>query len=263
MPVRSWPEVDRRFESTRRFLAPEARQGVAAGSAHFYAIGNRSIAKHRKRTGERVAVWSEQEHGPVVHLNSGVVVGDLLYAAHSNYPEVPMLSSIEIFDTRTLEHVGSHSFGVFSGSATWVDRRDGFWWVAFANYEGRGGQPGRGPAWTTVVRFDDHWRPAGGYAFPPEVVERFGTRSNSGGAWGPDGYLYATGHDAAEVYVLRLPRAGSVLELVEIVAVEAEGQGIAWDPFEPGTLYSIVKRRREVVVSRLVFGTGAQRRRNR
>jgi hypothetical protein len=186
-----------------------------------------------------------------VHLNSGVLIGDRLYAAHSNYPDLPMVSSIEIFDANTLEHVGTHSFGIFAGSATWIDRRDGFWWVAFANYEGRGGEPAKGPAWTTLVKFDDGWRPAGGYVFPAEVVERFGTRSSSGGAWGPDGYLYATGHDAAEVYVLRLPRAGSVLELVETVPVEAEGQGIAWDRSDPQALYTIIKRERTVVVSRM------------
>lgn len=235
----------------RRFAAPEARQGVAVADGYFYAIEDRSIGKYDVRTGERVAVWQERDDGPIVHLNSGVVVGQHLYAAHSNYPAVPMVSSIEIFDSKTLAHVDTHSFGVFAGSATWIDRREGYWWVAFANYEGRGGQPGKGPSWTTLVKFDDGWRAAGGYVFPPAVVERFGTRSSSGGAWGPDGHLYATGHDAAEVYVLRLPHAGSVLELVEIVPVEAAGQGIAWDRSAPGTLYTIIKRDRTVVVSRM------------
>jgi hypothetical protein len=38
---------------------------------------------------------------------------DLLYCAHSTYPDVPMVSSIEIFETDTLALVGFHGFGVF------------------------------------------------------------------------------------------------------------------------------------------------------
>jgi hypothetical protein len=163
-----------------------------------------------------------------------------------------MVSSIEVWDASTMEHVASHSFGIFGGSATWVDRHDEAWWVAFANYEGRGGQPGRGPAWTNVVRFDDEWRVAGGYVFPPDVVARFADRSNSGGAWGPDGRLYITGHDEPEIYVLELPQAGSVFELVETIPVTAEGQGIAWDPADPSTLYTILRSTSQVVVSRLI-----------
>ena len=30
--------------------------------------------------------------------------------------------------------------------------------------------------------------------------------SNSGGSWGPDGFLYLTGHDPAEIYKMRLPK---------------------------------------------------------
>ena len=51
-----------------------------------------------------------------------------LYAAHSNYPEWPMTSSLEILDAETMEHVGSHSFGIQWGSLTWVDWHDGHWW---------------------------------------------------------------------------------------------------------------------------------------
>ena len=162
-----------------------------------------------------------------------------------------MLSSIEIFDTETLAHIASHSFGMLPGSATWIDRRAGLWWVAMANYEGRGGIPDRGTDWTAIAIYDDQWRRVGGYGFPRKVVEQFGTRSNSGAAFGPGGLLYATGHDAAELYVLRIPRTGAALAFVERLSVTAEGQGIAWDPSDPRVLYTIVRSMREVVVSRL------------
>lgn len=240
----------RTLDEVRRIESARARQAVAVDAAHLYVIDNFAIAKLDKESGAVVGGWEGEVGGEVIHLNSGVVLDGVLYAAHSNYPDVPMVSSIEMWDTETMEHIGSHSFGVFQGSATWVDRRDGAWWVGFANYEGRGGQPGRDPTWSTVVRFDDMWRPKGGYVFPAAVTERFLDRSNSGGAWGPDGYLYVTGHDWPEVYVMEVPEAGSVLRLVEIVPMPGEGQGIAWDPSEPDAFYSIVKGAREVVEAR-------------
>jgi hypothetical protein len=225
---------------------------VAVDAEHFYAIDDRRIGRYEKRSGRRVAAWSAPEGGPVVHLNSGIVLDGRLHCAHSNYPGLPMQSSIEIFDAATLAHLESRSLPHLPGSATWVDRRDGIFFVGLANYAGRGGEPGRGPEATAVARFDAGWRPIGAHAFPSAVVERFGTRSNSGGAFGPDGLLWATGHDAAEVYALRVPAAGVALELVEILPVDATGQGIAWDPAEPDVLWTIRRDAREIVASRLV-----------
>jgi len=241
----------RSLQELRRFKAAEARQAVAVDAHHFYAIGNRAIGKYDKRTGERVGGYLEPDGGGIHHLNSGIVLDGRLYCANSNYPGVPMLSSIEIFDTETLEHIGSHSFGMLPGSATWIDRREGLWWVAFGNYEGRGGIPGRGTRWTGIAIYDDQWRRVGGYGFPAEVLERFGTRSNSGAAFGPDGILYATGHNEPELYALRVPTSGAALEFVEILPAAAEGQGIAWDPSNPRVLYTVMRSTREVVVSRL------------
>ena len=239
------------FEEVRRFSTEEATQGVAVDADHFYAITNRRIGKYDKQSGERVDEWVGAADGPIIHLDSGIVRDGRLYCAHSNYPGVPMVSSIEIFDTETMDHVGSHSFGIFGGSATWVDWAKGHWWVAFGHYAGFGGVADQGPAWTNVVQFDESWRRVSGYVYPSDVVERFERMSNSGGTWGTDGQLYATGHDEGEVFVLSLPTAGSVLELREILPVTAEGQGIAWDRGEPGTLYSIIRSSREVVVSKL------------
>ena len=75
--------------------------------------------------------------------------------------------------------------------------------------------------------------------------------SISGGSWGPDGLLYCTGHDHPELYALRLPQAGSVLELVEIIPIENNGQGIDWDQSDPGRIYSIKRPTKQVVASRL------------
>jgi hypothetical protein len=230
----------------RRFDAPEANQAVAVDSTHFYAIGNSAIGKYDKATGRRIAGWTDQT-GHIRHLNSGLVVGGELYCAHSNYPETPMVSSLEVFETGAMKHVRTIPLPAGIGSATWADRADGAWWVTFANYAGKGGEAGRGPERTTLVRFDGRWQPQGSWTFPPAVVGRWGGMSSSGGAWVNGRALYTTGHDAQELYVLTLPESGTELVLREIIPFESHGQGIAIDPAE-GLLYSIQRRTHEVLV---------------
>lgn len=235
----------------RRYAAPEARQAVAVDATHFYAITNRWIAKYEKTTGTRVAEWRDAEGGPFIHLNSGVVIDGALYCAHSNYPNVPMVSSIEVFDTVALRHVRSIPLGIGRGSATWIDRSERAWWIAYAHYAGKGGEPGRGPEYSVLVRYDDEWRETGAWAFPRDVIARWDGMSSSGGVWGPDGRLYTAGHHTPEIHVLSLPKAGAALVLDRILPVESEGQGIALDPSDPGTLWSIQRSTGEVLVSRL------------
>jgi hypothetical protein len=134
-----------------------------------------------------------------------------------------------------------------TGSLTWISRKDGFWWAGFANYTGHGGEPGRDNRYTTIVKFDDQWRQLEGFALPGAVLERMAPKSTSGGAWGDDGLLYVTGHDRPEVYVLRLPKAGSVLDLVATIAIPFEGQAIAWDPKAKRTLWGISRKDRKAV----------------
>jgi hypothetical protein len=40
---------------------------------------------------------------------------------------------------------------------------------------------------------------------------------------------------------MRLPKAGSVLELVDIMPMNIRGQGIAWDRSQPGVIYGIIR----------------------
>jgi len=244
LPVATFAETP---ETVRRFSAAEARQGVAVDAAHAYVIDNRAIGKYDKRSGKLVARWRDRDGGPLVHMNSGTVVGGRLYCAHSNYPAIPAASSIEIFSTDPLEHVDSHSFGLAPGSCTWVDRYNQCWWVLFAHYGGKRAVGGKDNRWTQLVRYDDQWRRTGGWVFPHGVLERFGTHSCSGGSWGPDGLLYCTGHDAAEVYVLRLPRAGSTLEHLTTLEIPMHGQAIAWDRTTRRTLYGVDRPKKQVL----------------
>jgi hypothetical protein len=94
---------------------------------------------------------------------------------------------------------------------------------------------------TQMIKFTADFKFVEGWVMPKVLLDKFEDMSNSGGSWGPDGFLYLTGHDPAEVYKMRLPRAGSVLELVEIIPANIRGQGIAWDRSERGVLYGIIR----------------------
>jgi dienelactone hydrolase len=244
---------ERRFEEIRRFEAKEARQGIAVDDKYIYVVGTQEIAKYNKETGELVTLWQGDEHGPIIHLDCGLIYNGKLFCAHSNYPGIPMTSSVEIWDAKKLEHIGSQSFGIHWGSCTWIDRYNGYWWAAFAHYDKWKSETGKGSEWTTVVQFDDHWDDLASWVYPDEVVNKFRPMSNSGGSWGPDGFLYCTGHDNAEIYVMQLPRMGSILELVEILPINILGQGIAWDRLTPHKIYGISKKDRQVVVSKLIL----------
>jgi len=240
-------------ELLQTFDAANARQGVAVDADHFYAVNNFAIAKHDKTTGKVVAEWTGRAEGdPLIHMDSLVELDGRLYASHSNYPFTPMTSSVEIWDAATLEHVRTHSFGVYRGSLTWLDRHDGAWWAAFANYDkvqrGQTEPYGRTDN-TQVVKLNDDFNVLESWTLPLAILDRMRPMSNSGGSWGPDDRLYLTGHDHGEIYVMQIPEAGSVLDWVATVAVPVlEGQGIAWDRSGPGRfLWGINKAERKVV----------------
>lgn len=232
------------FERLAELPVPEANQGVGVDERYFYAVDNRAIGKYDKTTGKLVKRWEASGDAPIVHLDSAMVMDGKLYAAHSNYPGWPMTSSVEIFDAETMEHVGTHSFGTRWGSLTWIDWHDDRWWMTFANYDqkiGPGQTPYGGKANTIVIAMTQAFEPVRSWSLPEEVLDRFEEMSNSGGSWGPDGFLYLSGHDPAEIYKMRIPNAGSVLELVEIVPISIRGQGIAWDRSRPGVIYGILR----------------------
>lgn len=242
-----------RHEEVHRWPAPEANQGVAVDGEHFYAITNSAIGKYRKDNGERVGGWQGEKEGPIVHLNSGTVVDDKLYCAHSNYPHIPATSSLEMFDVASMQHVGNHSFGIAPGSLTWACLPAGsqHWLACFAHYSKDRPRTGRGPEYTELVRFDDRLRREAGWVLPQPVLDVFGGSSSSGGAFGPDGNLFITGHDAQILFVLQFPKMGAVMELVDTIPISAQGQAFAFDPTDRHVLYSISRKTKEVIVSRI------------
>jgi len=211
-----------------RFEVSEAKQAVAVDRDNFYVINNSTITRHNKRNGMVTAKWDGTEEG-ISHLNSGVVIKGRLYCASSNYPGSPMAGSIEIFDAASLKHIGNHSFGIYTGSVTWIDKHEGCWFVGFAHYTGAGSSEGKDTRWTSVVKFNKKWQQVESWIFPENIIELFTPKSNSGAAWGNDGRLYCTGHDLPEIYVMELPRTGFTLKHIKTISTPTYGQGIAFD----------------------------------
>jgi hypothetical protein len=244
-------------EILAEFEVANARQGVAVDRKFFYALTNYAISKHDKASGEILASWEGVEEGdPLIHMDSLVELDGQLFASHSNYPFWPMTSSVEIWNADDMTHVGTHSFGINRGSMTWLDRYDGQWWGAFANYDKvQSGQtePYGQTDRTQIVRFEDNFTVSESWTLPTEILDRMRPMSNSGGSWGADGYLYLTGHDHGELYVMELPEAGSELHWAATVKVPVmEGQGIAWDrSVDERVLWAIYKKDRKVLKVRI------------
>jgi hypothetical protein len=234
-----------------RWHIMEANQGVCVDAEHFYGIGNHALVKHRKDTGERVAHWFGPNDGAIIHINSGWVDGDNLVLSHSNFSQLPMASSLEIYDKNTLQPVSSYSFGIRLGSLTWAVRHNGYWWATFANYNDSGTTPGFDQRWTFFAQFDDNWQQLQSWLFPPQVIGTWHESSCSGGDWGNDGLLYVTGHDEPLLHVLRLPKQGVTLEYVTTIKVPFEGQSWAWDRSAGRDIYGISRARQEVIAARI------------
>ena len=238
-------------EELRRWKPRGANQGVAVDAHHFYGIGNYVVGKYDKITGARVAEWVGLRGGATIHLNGGLIQDGQLVLAHSNFPQLPMASSLEYFDPVTVQPVKSVSLGIRHGSLTWAEKKDGFWWACFAHYNDQGTAAGTDNRSTLFGKFDDQWNLLESWIFPAQVVTNWGKSSSSGGSWGDDGLLYTTGHDEKELYVLRLPKMGVALEYVTTIEVPFEGQSWAWDRSDKRVIYGIIRRTGEVVVARI------------
>ena len=225
-------------EELVRFSAAQAGQGAAADRNYVYAIDNSQIGRYDKKMKEPAGAWSSLRPGPIRHLNSCTVDADAgqLLCANSNFPELPMASSIEVFDTETMTHVGSHSLGLTDGSLVWFDRLGEGWVAGFAHYDGSGGVPYKDHRATRVVHYNENWREKGGWMLPGAVLERLAPHSTSGGGVGPDGLLYLMGHDREEMYVLRFPKGGPKLVHVATIDIGLQGQAFAWDRSAKGRI---------------------------
>lgn len=253
-PVQAQEVIRLEAEEIARFPAAEAGQGAAADRDHFYAIVNSAIGRYDRETGEQTGEWSLPRSGPIDHLNS--CIADLddarLLCANSNFPELPMASSVEAFDTQTMTHADSHSLGLTDGSLVWFDRLGDDWIAGFAHYDGEGGVSDKDHRFTHVVRYDADWIERAGWMLPDTVLDRLAPHSASGGGMGPDGLLYLTGHDREEMYVLAFPERGPELVHVATIDIGLPGQAFAWDrTTDERIVWGISRPQREVRAFRI------------
>ena len=239
-------------EQLASWPAVEAGQGAAGVDGEFYAIVSHAIGRYAQETGTRLAQWLGPRKGLIRHLNSCYVEEESLVCAHSNHPEVPMASSIEVFDAETLEHQWSHSLGLMDeGSLVWFDHLGDGWIAGFAHYNDETGVPYKTNAYSAITTFDAQWRKTGGWMLPNSLVELMAPQAASGGAIGEDGLLYVMGHDRPEMYVLAKPVMGSKLIHVATIDIAAEGQAFAFDPDDARVVFAISRKNRAVRKFRL------------
>lgn len=235
------------YRTAQTFKCQDATQGVACDGRFFYAIGNQCISKYSVQ-GDSVMTWRENNPELIRHFDGGIIIDGLLYCSHSNFPEVPMASSIEVFEPGTLKHVKSISLGIDCGSCTWVVRGEDCWYVCFAHYDRSGGNAGgevlKDNSWTQIVRYDDSWRRTAGWILPKELLEQLHPHSLSGGLY-VNGKFYCTGHDAKKLFVLEFPPYGPRMLLTDTIDIPFKGQGIALDP--EGNLWGIDRKSGSVI----------------
>ena len=65
----------------------------------------------------------------------------------------------------------------------------------------------------------------------------------SGGAIGPDGWLYLLGHDRPEMYVVARPSMGPTLIHIATIDLEAEGQAFSWAQDGSRTVFTVDRRK--------------------
>jgi hypothetical protein len=229
-------------------IPTDANQGIAVDKNYYYAISNTKITKHNKTTNELVATWNADKNSKAFahfkHMNSGTVIDEKLFVAHSRYNIDPNDNTIEIFNVRNklLEYEKTIPMPPKHGSLTWIDKHpDGSWWMCFAVY---GEDINMN---TKLVKYqykNEKFVELKSWYFPSEVIKNWGNMSCSGGSWGAEGYLYTSGHDHEKAFVLKIDKGGKLKYLRTENNVGFYGQAIAWDRFskEP-RLWGIVKRK--------------------
>ena len=210
------------FRETGAFAAPQAHQAAAADRKFIYAITNNMIAKYSRKTRQQLAV----SVGDALHLNSGYIYRGSLLSAHSNYPQIPEQSQIKVLDLQSMQLTTFHDFGNYGGSLTWVVRVGNRWFCNFAKYD-------KDNSATFLAEFDRNWIETRRWTYPHEMVAQLGKYSLSGGLFHHQ-RLLVTGHDAQQIYYLRIPQTGTVLKYIGRTSVPFTGQGFAVDPIGGG-----------------------------
>jgi hypothetical protein len=228
------------LETLQEWASPDARQASVATEQYILAINNHSVSKYDRASGSLIA---SKNYPNTQHLNSGFLFEQVIYCAHSNYPNHPDSSSIRIIDPKTLSMKVAKDLGQTDGSLTWIIRSKDYWYGLFAFY-------GENNYLTYLARMNDQWGVLDQWTFPEEIIEKMSKMSISGGVKWKDGFL-VTGHDEKALYYLTLPESGSILKYIKQFKAPFTGQGIALDPTTEG-LVGIKRAEKKVISARFL-----------
>lgn len=228
------------WEKMQEWSSPDARQAAAANEHYIYAINNHTISKYDRATGNLIMT---KDYPKTKHLNSGYFYKDLLYCAHSNYPNQPDSSSIRIINPENLILTKTINLGKSDGSLTWIVKNKDHWYALFAYY-------GKDNHLTYLAKMNNNWEVIGKWSFPKTIIEEMGKMSISGGVPWREGFL-VTGHDEKNLYYLTLPKKGKILNFIEKYNAPFTGQGIALDPLNGG-LVGINRAKKSLISSQLL-----------
>lgn len=78
------------------YSVSSSKQAVVFDSKYFYVINKSTITKHQKSDGLLVDSWEDIDT-LINQLNIGIIIYRKLYRKNSNYTEIPMVSSLEVF----------------------------------------------------------------------------------------------------------------------------------------------------------------------
>ncbi len=219
------------LQEINRYSVDHADQGVAVDYQYVYPISNQQVSKYDKLTGKKIDQWI----GNVEHLNGGIIKNNKLFLTENTS------NQIIILDPNTMKTFGKINISI-NGSLNWIDYYQNTWWGINAHYRKNLDQ-------TRLINFDQNWKSVQEWKLPNTVLERLKPFSISGGAFGPQGYLYLTGHDKKEIYVLGVPTEGNELQLIKILETTFPGQGISWDG---NNLWSTNRNLKKIIVSELI-----------
>jgi endonuclease/exonuclease/phosphatase family metal-dependent hydrolase len=202
---------------THSIHAPEAKQAAAADERFVWAVTNKRVALYDRVTGQKISESPES----ALHFNGAFLKEGRLYLAHSNHPETPARSDIQLFDSETASLDLFHDFCESDGYLNWAVYHDDAWWCFFAHY-------GEDNAKSYLAKFDSQWSELQRWRCPKSILSQLGRHSLSGGIW-RGSELLVTGHDDPVLFRLSLPDCGDELNHVGTDTIPFTGQGFADD----------------------------------
>ena len=81
---------------------------------------------------------------------------------------------------------------------------------------------------TQSIQSNDYWTVAKAWIYPEALWGSFSTMSTSDDSFGPDGWIYITGHDTAGIHALKIPSVSKCNDLaIEYLKLQA-GDILIW-----------------------------------